>query len=716
MSYKEYLAKKKGERSDAFTGLIGMDHQRETDFKPSDEVFQKAMWEPTGFYSIITEILYEADFIRAYEITEPVSSIGDLKESYFRARFNDALSNSGDGSDGLYPNGAESQDINEDARLLRDVEVSIDEDSSSDVYSTVEAVYDTISSGTLTSSIIDRNTYEYYRALRDLDNNDYTQYGAFLEGDIIGPSEGNRTVEMLGGSIEGTDDSHPDSRVSNGNVDPSDGAGPPARQEEIENPDSGIPEWKWTQMEEGTDYEVVTFRRYYLKDRTPIDNDVIDALQSYIDFIEDAKTTWQQIKDDYDSSEAAEVTGPLEDGNLIDTWLTDASSRQEDLNTFIQELQDELDRVETILAGDDSDYSPLDELPEQEGNSGEDDRTVDEDRATTLLDPDTENTLYWWLDNIVSELNDWATRVVSYFQDGFISGGAEEDLNHWKNMPLQARIEKPSGTYTRVRTTERALSSDRDAVIKAKNNLVEANTSAEEFLEAPSVITAYYEPLFDIDDNLKETRNVVIGMGAGHATTLRVYRAEGSDIQHYMIDPDPVEDQWENVYDTYTERLTDNDNSLEMKYKETIDKEDRGKLYWYRISLEDAPDDSPLTEDATGGNIGQLYPNGDTTYSPKSSLWRISPDDNVKGEVIKHREINGVGTGTEVQIQGIEESVKDDYQLQESGYMFFVDTDGVYQLAKIAEDKIVVYPQLDKDEGDEVTLAAPYGLVNSMEL
>jgi len=706
MGYAKYLNNKKRDRSNDFAGLISLDHVRETEIKPGDELFENAMWnDKAGICTNIARVIEILDEIFDIDATNP--SLSNYTSNWFISQYKEALSNSGDGSGGLYPNGFEDQDINQDADLLQPVTTQrkMDEEATRTyVEDLIDSVLDDKS-----STIVARSVYQYYFALRVLTGGEATQYGEFDQGELIGPSDpGDRTVDALG-DFDPEDPYDPDAPEE----------GPPHVYTEVEeeNPDYDpedpessqyITVTKWIPMEEGTDYEIVSYERFAWRNGGQELQDIKGSLSDYIDFLQSKIDQWDVAVNDFDVTGLEDMASLDEERSFFQAGKETAQGIIDYFNSHISELESEFERIDAVLRGDDVDYyDRINELPEQEGDSGDDEQLFDLFEGLYDIGDGPE-----LLEEIGTTFDSYDVHVRDLFDQGFAN---EDDntLNDWKRQLLIIRLEKPTGTYVRVLSSFNAMANERDSIKKHTRGLTDKNVPDNEMIVTPGVITAYADPKFNIDDELVRKKNAVVGTGGGHATKLHVYRAEGPTIADYMTDPSEVEIQWEEIHSTSAKRLTDNDNSLDLKFKEEIDESEKGKLFWYRYRLEDDPNDSPLSSDGRGGELPSLYPSGNKTLSMMSPKWTKEPGE-VTGTVENHRSLSNMDDkGTVIIIDDVEEDVTSDYQLRARGYIFIEGKSGVFMITKAADDKIVVYPEVDANEGEEVSLAIPAGLMMS---
>ena len=706
MGYAEYLNNKKRDRSNDFAGLVSLDYVRETEIKPGDELFENAMWnDKAGIHTNIARVIEILDEIFDIESTNP--SLGNYNSSWFVNRYRNALSNSGDGSSGFYPNGFEDQDINEDVMLLQPVDTQRKNDPEA-TRNYIGALIDSVSSNN-SSTIVRRQIYQYYFALRDLKDDEATQYGEFEKGELIGPEEpGGRTVAALG-NFNPEDPQDPDA--------PEEGSPHVYTETEIENPDYDpedpesiqyITVTKWIPMEEGTDYEIVSYERFAWRNGGQELQDIKGSLSDYIDFLQSKIDQWNDAIANFEAEGLQDITSLDEEGSFFQAGKETAQGIIDYFNSHISELESEFERIDAVLRGDDVDYyDRVNELPEQEGDSGDDEQLFDLFEGLYDIGDGPE-----LLEEIGTTFDSYDVHVRDLFDQSFAN---EDDntLNDWKRQLLIIRLEKPTGTYVRVLSSFNSMVNGRDSIKKHTRGLTDKNVPDNEMIVTPGVITAYADPKFNIDDELVRKKNAVVGTGGGHATKLHVYRAKGPTIANYMTDPGEVEIQWGEIHSTSAKRLTDNDNSLDLKFKEEIDESEKGELFWYRYQLEDDPNDSPLSSDGRGGELSSLYPGGNKTLSMMSPKWDKEPGE-VTGTIENHRSLSNMDDrGTVIIINDVEEDVTVDYQLRARGYIFIEGKSGVFMITKAADDKIVVYPEVDASEGEEVSLAIPAGLMMS---
>lgn len=312
------------------------------------------------------------------------------------------------------------------------------------------------------------------------------------------------------------------------------------------------------------------------------------------------------------------------------------------------------------------------------------------------------------VEDLFEAYEEWDEFYASMFHEPWATdeGLSLEEL--WRQIVL-TRVDKPSGTFTKILSTQNAIDTQFNTAKKDTDILEIRAVPPDEFLPTPRLMAAYYYPERDADDELIGTSNNLVVIAAGHGSSIRIFRASGSSIPNYMNDPGAVESQWTAVHATSETRYDNESNALFGEWKEYIPPAERGTFYWYRVEIEDDASVPPLGDAPSG-----VMPAG-TTYSLMTEAFKeITPN---TGKVTGERELRGVGVGSRIEVEDTD--IEDDLGIGRGDLLMFEGMRGVFQVAKVGGSTMYVFPQINANtlnEEKEVKIWAPLGLIHSSQI
>ncbi len=311
------------------------------------------------------------------------------------------------------------------------------------------------------------------------------------------------------------------------------------------------------------------------------------------------------------------------------------------------------------------------------------------------------STLWAAIETLKAEYKKWDdTFTNSHFTStGWSSSGSLTFLALWR-LIIRSRVEKPTGTLTGRVGLENTIADKQSDVSSATNALAAGGTPLSEILPTPSVMASFYIPVANADREITHTTGNLIALLPAHAHVIDIYRAS-EGIWDYMVDPSAVEAQWASPYTTSVERMDDVSNALKGVWKEIIPKEDRGKLYWYRIAAR---------------CDGSIPPLGSSVPSPTASrMSSIFKNDTPHAGVVSGvKEIRNVGLASRIEFPGPETA--DDYGILKGGYVMLEGRAGVHQVASLGEDSMYIYPAIEDQSVSNVGVHVVVGMINAYSL